>query len=299
MPSNAKSFSPVSHGLTMSVVGPSGSGKSTLARTAIQHFAGDGSGPARSFAILAPAAELASYASLNLDYEVIYDDKFDSIAHVQSGAAIISTTLQTVRDTLTMLEGSDQYKLLVIDTANASISAAVWNAVLASQGISRPQESRNAFSAYQIYPLWLKEILDRVDMLRYRKKIHVIYLWHQAMKEQDGFGKMRKEIVDGKTEVRWDESAMAETYGKASAPMIPRYSDLFFFSEGVTEIKNGKKEFRCRLVTIPDELRMPKTRLPDVMKRFQALQEVPNSFPEIIKIIDSCYGQAQPAKEAK
>ena len=154
MPNNARDFNPVEHGLVTTVVGPSGSGKSTLARSAVQHFA-DGKGT-HSFAVLAPAAELASYAGLDMDYEVLVDADFDSISHVQSGKAMQSKALGAVRKTLDEIEKRDDLRVLIFDTANASISGAVWNAVLASQGIARPQESRNAFSAYQIYPLWMK-----------------------------------------------------------------------------------------------------------------------------------------------
>lgn len=280
---NAKAFSPVKHGIVTTVVGPSGSGKSTLARSAVEHFA-DGQAT-RAFAILAPAAELAGYAGLDMDYEVLVDAEFDSVAHVQQGKAMVSKALTQVRQVLTDLEKRTDLRVLIFDTANATISTAVWNAVLASQGIARPQESRNTFSAYQIYPLWMKELLDKVDLLRYRKKLHVIYLWHQAMKELQGFGKMRKEVVDGKAAIRWDEAMQAEVFGQAFAPAIPRYSDLFFFSEPVVE----KGVLRCRLVAMPDEIRLPKTRLPDVMKRFQAMPEVPNDFPTLLTIVEQCY----------
>ena len=293
---NAKDFLPTKHGLTTTVVGPSGSGKSTLARTAVQHVNAQGG---KAFAFLAPAAELASYSGLDLDYEILVDPDFDSVAHVQGGKAMVSKTLGTVRSTLDALASRSDVRLLIFDTANASISAAVWNAVLASQGIARPQEARNAFSAYQIYPLWMKELMDKIDLLRYRQKMHVIYLWHQAMKELQGFGKMRKEIVEGKAEIRWDEAMQAEVYGQAFASAIPKYSDLFFFAEPVVAVKDGKKDFRCRLVAMPDEIRLPKTRLPGVMKRLQEMPEVPNDFPVLLKIVEECYTLAAPSAKEK
>lgn len=286
MSNNARNFSPAAHGLTTSIVGPSGSGKSRFAATAVKHITAAGG---KAFAVLAPAAELASYSGLDLEYEILMDPDFDSIGHVQAGAPMVSKALGALKKTLEEIRKRDDIGLLIFDTANAGLSTAVWHAVLAQHGIARPQEGRNPFGPYQMYPLWMQELINKIDLLRYTKKMHVIYLWHQAMKELEGHGKMRKEQVEGKWEYKWDDAMQVEAHGRVVAPMIPRWSDLFFYSEPLVETKDGKKDFRCRLVALPDEIRLPKTRLPEVMKRFQVMPEIPNDFGVLMGIVEEAY----------
>ena len=286
---NAKDFNPCAHGLVTSIVGPSGGGKSHAAASAVRWALEQGR---KAFAFLSPVAELSSYAGLDLEWEPLVDEDFDSVAHVQQGKTMVSKTLVFHDAKLAELAKRDDIAVLIYDTANAGLSAAVRNAVLASQGIARPQEGKNVWSPYQIYPLWMEERLNKIDLLRYRKKMHVIYLWHQAMKEMSGFGRMRKEIgADGKLGVRWDDAIQAEVFGQAFAQVIPRYSDLFFFAEDVLDAKDakGNRVKRCRLLAMPDELRLPKTRLPGVMARFAAMPEIPNDFSVLLKIVEECY----------
>lgn len=290
---NAKDFKPIEHGLVTNIVGPSGSGKSHAAVSAIRWANERGR---KAFAFLAPVAEVASYTGLDLEWEPLVDEEFDSVAHVQSGKAMVSKTLKFHDEKLAELAKRDDIGVLIYDTANAGLSTAVRNAVLANQGIARPQEGKNVWSPYQIYPLWMEERLNRIDLLRYRKKMHVIYLWHQAMKEMSGFGRMRKEVgADGKLGVRWDDAMQAEVFGQAFAPMIPRYSDLFLFAEDIVDAKDpkGLRVKRCRFVAMPDELRLPKTRLPGVMTKLAAMAEIPNDFANLLTIVEACYAGAK------
>ena len=283
---NAKDFSPVAHGLVTNIIGPSGGGKSHFARSAVRWANAQGR---KAFAFLSPIAELASYAGLDMEYEPLVDVDFNSVAHVQQGTAMQSKTLSVHDKALVALGQRDDISVLIYDTMNAGLSTAVRNGILASQGIARPQEGKNVWSPYQIYPLWMEERLNKIDLLRYRKKMHVIYLWHQAMKELSGFGKMRKEIgADGKPQVRWDEAMQAEVFGQAFAQVIARFADVYFFTEPVV----GSKPFRCRLVAVPDELRLTKGRPENIMGRLPA--ELPNDFGELLKVIEACYAPQAP-----
>ena len=288
---NAKDFSPVAHGLVTNIIGPSGGGKSHFARSAVRWANAQGR---KAFAFLSPIAELASYAGLDMEYEPLVDVDFNSVAHVQQGTAMQSKTLSVHDKALVALGQRDDISVLIYDTMNAGLSTAVRNGILASQGIARPQEGKNVWSPYQIYPLWMEEQLNKIDLLRYRKKMHVIYLWHQAMKELSGFGKMRKEMgPDGKLGTRWDEAMQAEVFGQAFAPVIARFADAYFFVEPVV----GSKPFRCRLVAVPDDLRLTKGRPENIMGRLQAVPEIPNDFPTLLKVIEECY-TVTPKKES-
>ena len=290
---NAKDFSPAAHGLTITIIGPPGSGKSHFARSAVQHYAGDGTGPAKSFALLAPSAELASYAGLNMDYEILADENFDVMGFLQTAdrSKLSAKAYNLLRDTLTKLEASSQYKLTIFDTMSKGVDRAVWNSIMAGEGAVLTQAVNNPFGPYVKYSMAMEQIVNRLDLLRYRKQMHLIMLWHSDMKELEGHGKMRTELNDkGKREVRWDAAMQPEAHGRAFPPQVLAWSDLAFYGEPVvTAGKDGKKDFRCRLVAVPDEVRLPKTRLPGVMKRLAEMSEIPNDFPALLKVVEECY----------
>lgn len=284
---NASQFDPSKHGLTITIIGPPGSGKSHFARTAVRHFATDAT--TRTFALLAPAAELASYAGLNLDYEALVDEDFDVMGFIQGGGdrtKLKGGAYLKLKAALDALAKQDQYRAAIFDTMSKGVDRAVWNAIMATEGAVLTQSVNNPFGPYVKYSMAMEQVVNKLDLLRYRKQMHLIMLWHSDMKELEGHGKMRTEVEAGQRKVRWDAAMQPEAHGRAFPPQVLAWSDLAFYAEPVTE---KGKDFRCRLIAVPDEIRLPKTRLPEVMKRLQAMPEVPNDFPTVLKVVEEAY----------
>lgn len=264
---NAKDYEPLRDGLVCDFIGPPGSGKSSLARTAL--------GLGKGFAFLAPAAELVSYAGCDLDYEVLRENSWDPAGEVYVANAYKDLMLQ-----LKALEKRDDLKVVIFDTMSAGPSEAVWTAIMAGYGTANTQNVKNSYAPYSTYALWMTDVLNRIDLLRFRKKVHVIKLWHADLKELEGLGTARKEMGQGgKLEVHWDVAIQAEMKGKQMPQAVTKWSDIAFYCEAVP----SSKPFKCRLQIVPDTLRMAKTRLHDIYPQLQALGEIPNDYMMLLE----------------
>src|SRR5437588_8971669 len=123
---NAKTFS-ANQGLLISLTGPPGSGKSHFARSAIKAIAG------QKFLFVAPAAELVSYAGLDIDYEQLTDPEWSPSGQVYKTEAWRKLLAQ-----LAVLEKAEP-KLIVFDTMNFGPSDACWRNVMQDFGTDDPR----------------------------------------------------------------------------------------------------------------------------------------------------------------
>lgn len=265
---NARDINPARDGMVSDFIGPPGSGKSTLAKSALELGKG--------FAFFAPEGEVMGYAGLDLEYEALRDPEWDPTVNCTKVNAY-PAMMAALRE----LEKRDDVKVLIFDTASAGPSEAIWRAVLSSLGNTNPQKLNNPFAPYMVYPIWMAAWLDRLDFLRFKRKLHVIKLWHGQMNEVEGLGAGRREVQDGKVVTRWDEAMMPEVKGRVLPPTITKWSDLAFYTEAVL----GSKPFKCRMTVMPESKYMAKTRLSGLIPQLQTMAEVPNNYPALVEMV--------------
>ena len=271
----ASSLKPSEMGLFVSITGQPGSGKSHMARTAATL--------GKTLVICAPAAEVVSYAGIpNVNCVVLNDDGWRP-----SEEKFVSTAYHQLMDALALVEQSDDYKVLVLDTMSAGPSDAVWNYVMSGYGTDDPRTlGGNSRTPYVTYRSRMTELLNRLDLLRFRKKLHVLALWHEDIREVEGLGTPRKETEkqggEMKVVTRWDSGRLPMMTGSLRQD-VSKWFDLNFFSEPVP----NSKPFRCRLVVVPDNTRpQAKSRLP-IVPALQALSEIENNYPALLAVIDA------------
>ena len=266
---NAKDIDPTQNGLAIDIIGMPGSGKS--------HFAKSALAVGKAFAFVAPEAEIMSYAGSDLEYEVLRDPEWNPATGTTKVEAYAK-----MGQALDALGKRDDIKTVIFDTASAGPSEAVWRAVLSSLGSVNPQTLKNPFGPYMTYPIWMAAWLDKVDLLRFRKKLNIIKLWHGQMAELEGQGTVRKESTpEGRVLMRWDEAMLPEVKGRVLPQSITKWSDLAFYSEPVL----GSKPFRCRLAVVPDTIKVAKTRMSGLVPKLQEMGEVPNDFPTLLDAV--------------
>lgn len=262
---NAKDYNPAEYGLMVDVIGPPGSGKSHFARSALELGKG--------FGLLAPASELASYAGTDMDYEVIVEPDWKP-----SEGKFVASGWPQMLAALRQMEAGD-YKVGIFDTMS-SLADVVGHGILAGHRTANPQELSNPFVYYREIKNRVAEFVDRINTLRYKKKMHMIILWHEDVREVEGLG-LKKKDAQGKE--HWDTAKMPMLEGSLRNE-IAKWFDLHMYAEPVV----GSKPFRCKLHALPQPNALAKTRL-RIVEKLQALAEVPNSFPQILKMVEEAY----------
>jgi len=269
---NAKTFRPTENGLFISITGPPGSGKTHFARSAIRAVAG------QKFVFVAPAAETVGYAGMDVEYEQVIDPEWSP-----SGGVYKTEAWRNLLRKLGELEKAEP-KLIVFDTMNFGPSEACWRNVMQDFGSDDPRTlGGNARQPYVTYRSRFTELMNRLDLLRFRKKCHIIALWHEDVREMPGIGTPRKETEKDKTVLRWDVARLSMLIGSLRED-INGWFDMAFYAEAVP----SSNPFRCRLLTVPDQTRLAKTRLPI----YSALQgaEVPNDFTKLLSAVEKALG---------
>lgn len=283
---NAKDFNPLHLGLAVSITGEPKAGKSHFGASAVKWALANGIKP---LVLAAPPGELNSYAGLDTDYDVLTDADW-----VPSANKLVASAFNNLNAALTKLE-QGQYGLVVFDTMSQGVSEALWHKALSEYGVSDPGKlGAKSRAPYTTYAQALTEFLDRLDLVRYRRGLHVVALWHQDIREFEGLGTPRKETEkqggDFKTVTHWDYARLPMMRGSMRQE-VHKWFDINAYVEPIV----GAAKHRARLVvTPPDTTRtLAGVRL-DVVKDLQALAEVPNDFGQIAAIVAKRYG-AQPA----
>src|SRR5437899_7423093 len=220
MPNNARDYNPVSSGLFLGLIGPPKAGKSYMARSAARL--------GKTFAFLAPPAELAGYACHDIEYEVLTDPEWRP-----SERSFKASAYTTMMKKLKELEARDDLRVLIFDTMSAGPSEAIWRDVLSGYGTDDPRElGGNSRQPYVTYRSRMTELLDRLDLLRYRKRVHIVTCWHEDVRESEGSGAPRVETEGSHSVVHWNMGRLPMMLGGLRQD-VAKWFDFAFFIEPV------------------------------------------------------------------
>jgi AAA domain-containing protein len=279
---NAKDYRPDRDGLTINVIGEPKAGKSHFARSAAKY--------GKVFAFLAPE-ELGGYAGHDIEYEIICDDEWRPSLGATRDAGLKATAAAKFNAKLAELEKRDDVRVVVLDTANATVSDAIWHWVLMEYGVEEPKKlGGNSYDPYVTYRSRLEEVIMRLKLMSFRQKRHIIALWHQDIREYEGLGVQRKESVkrgqETVTQVHWDVARLPMARGGIRQDLV-RWFDFSLYVEPVV----GSNPHRSKLVAVPPDLtrQIAGVRL-DVVKELQAKGEVPNDFGALMEVVAKRYG---------
>lgn len=256
-------------GLWLGLIGAPGSGKSHTAASAVAL--------GKTLLFAAPLGELDSYELANQDLEVVplVEEKW----HPSQGQ-FISTAYKVLMDALTKLESRTDVKVVIFDTMNYGPSDAIWNKIMEGNNTDDPKKLPNPYQPYTVYQSYVRELMMRLDLFRFRTGAHIISLWHEDVRESDGVGVARKEQVGTKTVVHWDVARLPNMRGKIRDDILG-WCSFAFYCEPVL----NSKPFRCRLLVTPDSTRLAKSR-GGLVTALQKEAEIPNDFPKLLQLVE-------------
>src|SRR5436189_1088038 len=108
----------------------------------------------------------------------------------------------------------------------------------------------NSRQPYVTYASRLTELLERLDLLRYRTGCHLIVSVHEDVREAEGVGVPRRELEKDKMVTHWDYARLPMIRGGMRQD-IAGWFDAAFYCEPVPQ----SSPFRCKLVVFPDAQR--------------------------------------------
>lgn len=270
---NTKNYNPASDGMMVSLIGPPKAGKSHFARSATK--------VGKTFAFLA-LEELPGYAGADVEYQLLVDAEWRP-----SEKSFKVHAYKAMMAKLAEVEKRDDIKVVVVDTMSAGASEAIWNDVMAGYGTDDPRSlGGNSRQPYVTYASRMTELMTRLSLLRFQKKMHVIVLWHEDVREFEGAGAPRKETEGNVTRVHWDMARLPMMKGSLRQD-ISKWPDFNFYVEPVI----GSNPHRARLVVVPpDGTRQIAGARLDVVADLQKLKEVPNDFKALVDVVTKRYG---------
>lgn len=256
-------------GLWLGLIGAPGSGKSHTAASALAL--------GKTVLFAAPLGELDSYPQPSKDFEVVplFDEQWRP-----SEGKFVSTGYKVLMDALALLEKRSDVKVVIFDTMNYGPSDVTWIKAMAGNGTDDPKQLPNPYQPYVIYQSYIRELMNRIDLFRYRTGAHILTLWHEDVREAEGQGVSRKETVGTKTVVHWDVARLPNMRGAIRQDILG-WCSLAFYCEPVLQ----SNPFRCRLVVTPDSTRLAKSR-GGLVTILQKEREVPNDFPKLLALIE-------------
>ena len=257
-------------GLWLAVIGPPGSGKSHLGASALS--------VGKTVLFAAPLGELDSYpaAGSNLEVVPLYDEQWRP-----SEGKFVSTGYKVLMDKLKEIEQRSDVKVIVFDTMNAGPSDTMWVNIMSGYGTDDPRTlGGNSRQPYVTYGSRFTELMNRLDLFRFRTGCHILSLWHEDIREAEGQGVARKETEGGKTQVHWDLARLPMMRGSLRQD-VTKWCSLAFYVEPVL----NSKPFRCKLVVSPDATRLAKSR-GGLVTALQKEAEVPNNFPKLLELVE-------------
>src|SRR2546428_9932938 len=261
--------SQMNSGLWLGLIGPPGAGKSHTAATALAL--------GKTVLFAAPLGELDSYPAANANLEVVplFEEKWRP-----SEGAFISTGYKVLMEALAALEKRTDVKVVIFDTMNYGLSDMIWNKIMADNGTDDPKKLPNPYQPYVVYQSFVREVMMRLDLFRYRTGAHIISLWHEDVRESEGTGVPRKETVGSKTTIHWDVARVPNMRGKIRDDILG-WCSLAFYCEPVL----NSNPFRCRLVVVPDSTRLAKSR-GGLVQALQKEKEIANDFPKLLVLVE-------------
>lgn len=267
----------VKSGYSFGLVGPPRSGK-TRACISLDKL------PGKKYAFVAPLGELTAYAGTSITAEPYYDEQWRP-----SEQSFKSTGYARMMAKLKELEAEKELTAVIFDTMNRGASELIWHYVMSGYGTDDPRTlGGNSRQPYVTYASRLTELLERLDLLRYKTGAHIALTYHEDIKEAEGVGVPRKEVEGGKSVLHWDIARLPMIRGGMRQDILG-WSDMAFHCTPVLQ----SVPFRCKLLVVPDATRTAGTRV-NIMGELQKLPEVPNSLPELIAMADAASAPKRP-----
>ena len=234
--------------------------------------------PGYKYAFVAPPGEVVAYDGTSIVAEPYYDDEWHP-----SEKSFKSTGYAKMMAKLKELEGMKELGAVVFDTVNNGASDLIWQFVMSGYNTDDPRTlGGNSLQPYTTYKSRLKELLQRLDILRVKTGAHIVLTFHEDVREDEGRGTPRREtgFDKNKLETHWDIGRLPVIYGSMRQDIMG-WPDCAFFCQPVL----GSNPYRCQLIAFPDSTRAAGTRLP-IMKQLQAMKEVPNDLAAIVRMAD-------------
>jgi hypothetical protein len=261
-------------GYSFGLVGPPKSGKSHACRSVDAL-------PGRKYAFVAPLGEVTAYAGTSIEAEPYYDEEWRP-----SEGSFKSSGYLRMMAKLKELEAAKDLAAVIFDTANRGPSELIWHYVMAGYGTDDPRTlGGNSRQPYVTYGSRLTELLERLDLLRYKTGAHLIMTFHEDVRESEGLGVPRKETEGGKTVLHWDVARLPMLRGGMRQDILG-WPDCAFYCNPVLQ----SKPFRCKFEVVPDATRSAGTRL-RIMEQLGKMPEVPNDIAAIIRMADAAGGK--------
>src|SRR3989454_4377361 len=261
-------------GLWLGLIGAPGTGKSHAAVSALAL--------GKTVLFAAPLGELDSYptASNTLEIVPLFDEGWRP-----SEGKFVSTGYKVLMDKLKELEqAKEPPKVVIFDTMNAGPSDTMWVNIMSGYGTDDPRTlGGNSRQPYVTYGSRFTELMQRLDLLRYRTGCHILSLWHEDIREAEGQGVPTKEQekvgMQTVTRVHWDLARLPMMRGSLRQD-VTKWCSLAFYCEPVL----NSNPFRCRLVVVPDSTRLAKSR-GGLVQALQKEKEIAHDFPKLLALV--------------
>lgn len=231
--------------------------------------------PGEKYAFVAPLGELIAYEGSGITAEPYIDEGW-----LPSEGKFVSTAYAKMMAKLKELSESPPGKLgaVIFDTMNRGPSELIWHYVLSGYNTDDPRTlGGNSRQPYVTYGSRMTELLERLDLLRYKTGAHVITTFHEDIREVEGSGVARKEFEKDKMTVHWDVGRLPMLKGSMRQDIMG-WPDVAFFTEPVI----GSAPFRCKFIVSPDKERSVGTRSQKLRKALTG--EIPNDIARLVEL---------------
>ncbi|MCI0349097.1 MAG: ATP-binding protein [Acidobacteriales bacterium] len=264
----------VKPGFSFGLIGPPKSGKTHACLSTAKL-------PGEKYAFVAPVGECVAYENSGIQAEAYFDEDWKP-----SEGSFKSTGYVRMMAKLKELEKKSNLGVVIFDTANRGPSELIWHYVMQGYGTDDPRTlGGNSRQPYVTYASRLTELLERLDLLRYRAGCHLVMTFHEDMREAEGVGTPRREVEGGKTVTHWDHARLPMLRGGMRQD-VAGWFDAAFYCEPV----QGSNPFRCKFVVFPDAQRQAGTRL-KIIKELQVQKEVPNDVAQLVALAGKALGR--------
>src|SRR5947209_2565365 len=162
------------HGYSFGLVGPPKSGKTHACLSAAAL-------PGHHYAFVAPIGELNAYEGAGFAADAYYDEDWRP-----SERSFKSTGYARMMAKLKELESRSDLGVVVFDTTNRGPSELIWHFIMSHYGTDDPRElGGNSRQPYVTYASRMTELLERLDLLRYKTGCHLIMTFHEDVREAE------------------------------------------------------------------------------------------------------------------
>jgi hypothetical protein len=241
--------------------------------------------PGTKFAFVAPLGELQMYRGTGITAEPYMDEGWRP-SEKKFGTDAYARMMAKLKE----LAGVKDLSAVIFDTMNRGPSEIIWHYVMSGYNTDDPRTlGGNSRQPYVTYASRLTELLEQLDLLRYKTGAHIVMTFHEDVRESEGTGTPRKELEGTKTVLRWDVARLPMLRGGMRQDIMG-WPDAAFYCEPALQ----SNPFRCKLVCLPDSMRAAGTRL-RIMGKLQAMKEIPNDLLALIKLADESVLASAPA----